>query len=97
MSSKGNAVKSAPSKDFHPNWCTYRTINVPRDTYNTKILNYSLLQDQYVHYTARKELEKSQNGHVGCLGCDHTKPVCPTQSGIVYSHRVNDESRLYGL
>ena len=90
--------KMAGNVKFTPNYCTFRTINVPRDTYNTKILNYQLLQDQYVHYTARKELLGNQaQGHVGCLGCDHTKPICPTQTGHVFGEVVGTESRLKGL
>jgi hypothetical protein len=90
-------VENKKEEDNNTNYCTFRTINVPRDSYNDQIMNYQLLQDAYVHETARKELDKSVNGHVGCLGCSHTLPICPTESGINFSQRVNDESKLLGI
>ena len=78
------------------NYCTYRTINQPRDLYNEKIEEYLFLQDAYVHDTARLDVNPV-NGHVGCLGCDHQRPTCPTQSGFAYPEHVGVESKLLGL
>ena len=78
------------------NYCTFRTINEPRDLYNESIENYQFLQDRYVHDSARLDVNP-MNGHVGCLGCNHQKPTCPMKSGIAYPEHVGVESKLKGL
>jgi hypothetical protein len=83
-------------KKVHNPYCTARTINEPRDSYNQGIFDYRTLQDAYVHHTAQKQFHKS-SGYQGCLGCDGDKPVCPTQSGIAFPSHVNTETKLRGL
>jgi len=78
------------------NYCTYRTINEPRDTYNEDIEGYWSLQDKFVHHNARKNIHPS-SGFQGCLGCDSDKPVCPTVTGIAFPSHVGVESKLKGL
>lgn len=77
-------------------YCTARTINEPRDSYNQGIFNYRTLQDAYVHHTASQHFHEV-SGFQGCLGCDSDRPVCPTQSGILYPSHVNTETKLRGL
>lgn len=78
------------------NYCTSRTINTARDTYNEDWFDYGTLQDRYVHHNARSSIHP-MNGFQGCLGCASDKPICPSQSGIAYPHHVGVDSRLRGL
>ena len=91
-----NVIKYENKLQSKNNYCTFRTINEPRDLYNEKIENYQFLQDRYVHDTARDDVNP-MNGHVGCLGCNHQKPTCPMKSGIAYPDHVGVESKLKGL
>jgi len=91
-----NVIKYQNKMQSSNNYCTFRTINEARDLYNEGIFEYQLLQDRYVHDTARLDANP-MNGHVGCLGYDHQKPTCPTVSGIAYPEHVGVESKLRGL
>jgi len=97
FSANANAtIRSEKKNQVVNNYCTARTINEPRDLYNEKIEDYQFLQDRNVHDSARLDVNPV-NGHVGCLGCEHQKPTCPTKTGFAYPEHVGVESRLFGL
>lgn len=96
MSNSNQNIKAKKQLQNQNNYCTYRTINEPRDTYNEDLEKYWSLQDKFVHHNARQNIHPT-NGFQGCLGCNSDKPVCPTKSGIAYPSHVNVESRLKGL
>lgn len=91
-----NVAKYKTKFQTDNNYCTYRTINEPRDTYNMDIQGYWSLQDKFVHHNARGKIDQ-MNGFQGCLGCASDKPVCPTVSGIAYPDHVGVDSKLRGL
>jgi hypothetical protein len=91
-----NDVKNPGVALAHNPYCTARTINEPRDSYNQGIFQYRTMQDAYVHHSAMKQFD-TKSGFQGCLGCNDDKPVCPTKSGISYPSHVNTETKLRGL
>ena len=78
------------------NYCTSRTINEPRDVYNTQWFDYGTFLPKYAH-AAIRDVVHPMNGHVGCLGCNSDKPTCPQKSGLAYPSHIGVESRLKGL
>jgi hypothetical protein len=91
-----NVINYQNKLEGHNNYCTFRTINEPRDLYNEKIEDYWFLQDRYVHDSARQDVNPV-NGWQGQLGCNHQRPTVGQRSGIAYPDHVGVESKLKGI
>jgi hypothetical protein len=79
------------------NYCTTRTINEPRDSYNEDWYAYRTMQDTFVHDSVRRSVNPAKGFDGSCLGCNSDMPTCPTQSGIAYDSAVSIDSKLRGL